>query len=86
MKNIRKTLAERAYLRREKLIARLRKSYALELLWPRVFDHGSASSVIIKRGSTSILQVRNGAGEVRVFPLEDVPDILKEPNESETAE
>ena len=86
MEDIRKKLVERAYANRERLIERLRKSYALELLWPAVFDHGSASSVVVMRGKSGVLKVRNGAGEERSFPLEDVPDILKQPNESRTAE
>ncbi len=84
MIDIRKKLAERAHANRERLVERLRKSHALELLWPAVFDHGSASSVVVM--SRGVLKVRNGAGEERSFPLKDVPDILKQPNGHRTAE
>ena len=75
---------ERAYADRERLIEQLRNSYALELLWPEVFDHGRASSVLVMRGDykSGVLKVRNGAGEERSFPLEDVPEILKKKQEA----
>ena len=63
--------------RRAELGEELRLSLALQALWPDVFKHGKAySHAEGSRGRGYELVVRDGAGAVRRFPLEDVPLVL----------
>jgi len=62
------------------LLNDLERSLAIEKLWPGAFDHGPVSSVIsepLMPTRSGIFRVRNGAGEERVFLLNDVPAILR---------
>ena len=61
------------------LYAKLERSVALQNLWPEVFDHGPASVAVVKCASvtrTDYLRVRDGQGEERCWPLEEVPTVL----------
>ncbi len=63
--------------RRAELGIELRLSLELQDLWPDVFKHGKAySHAEGSRGRGYELVVRDGAGAVRRFPLEDVPLVL----------
>lgn len=70
---------------RDKALLDLKKSFALQQLWPAVFDEGAAKSQwsgkqpFFNRDPehlNHILTVTNGAGEKREFSYEQVPTLL----------
>ncbi len=62
---------------------KLRRSLALQDLWPRVFAHdGRARSWFrgnLYRPLYMVLIIEDGAGEQRRFPLDQAPDIIFRP-------
>lgn len=81
MKNgqVSKTLErlDKANAERASLTHQLRKSLAIQELWPDAFEHGSCVSVVtgnVHVGFTFTLTFDNG--DTTTKPLEDVPTIL----------
>lgn len=79
-----------------KEVARLRRSLALQSIWPGVFAHGTATTTWTARNRLSrpsevrangrytpeikTLKITNGAGEERVFPAGEVPAEIPRPD------
>lgn len=60
-----------------RLMRKLKRSLAIQQLWPDAFAAGGVTSRLVSRmGKATQLLVRNGAGEERSFKAEDVPAIL----------
>ena len=58
---------------------KLRRSLALQDLWPSVFDHGRARSFFlgnVYRLHYMVFVVEDGSGEKREFSLDQTPDLF----------
>jgi hypothetical protein len=64
-------------VQREALHQDLKRSLALQDLWPDAFDHGACTSYVVgnpRNEMTFVLTMGNG--ETREVPLQDVPVVL----------
>lgn len=68
---------EQLDLERDKLKAELRKSLALQAVWPDAFDHGPCGSQVVGNPRDQLtFNLKFLNGETRSVPLEEVPVTL----------
>lgn len=62
-----------------RLMRKLKRSLAIQQLWPDAFAQGGVTSRLVScNGKATQLLVRNGVGEERSFKADAVPSILLE--------
>lgn len=60
-----------------RLMRKLKRSFAIQQLWPDAFAHGGVTSRLVTcMGKPTQLLIRNALGEERSFKGADVPAIL----------
>lgn len=77
----------RLYARRDKLVAELDRSLALQKLWPECFAHGRVVAYAVGNPYSDVrFVIKAGNGEKREFPLGIVPKLLWPPELKERYE